>query len=124
MENRIISGRRPDMGTRNTPPTNRNNEDILGSPVISSSQRATAITGLPGMIEQQQIIQQLEKVIRAVQGPEKSFEISVHKETHAVMVKVFDKQTGDLIREIPSEKVLDATANMMKLNGLIVDEKA
>ncbi|MMZ70863.1 flagellar protein FlaG [compost metagenome] len=69
-------------------------------------------------------IKQLEKAIRAVQGPEKSFEISIHQKTHAIMVKVFDKQTGDLIREIPQEKLLDVAANMMELNGLIVDEKA
>ncbi|WP_445669648.1 flagellar protein FlaG [Paenibacillus sp. FSL R10-2736] len=78
--------------------------------------------GLP--VEREQLIQQLEKAIRAVQGPEKSFEISVHEKTHAIMVKIFDKQSGDLIREIPPEKLLDVAANMMELSGLIVDEKA
>lgn len=73
--------------------------------------------------EQEKGVQQLEKAIRAVQGPEKSFEISVHEETHTIMVKVFNKQTGDLIREIPQEKLLDMVANMMELNGLIVDKR-
>nr|WP_244280985.1 flagellar protein FlaG [Paenibacillus jilunlii] len=75
-------------------------------------------------VERDQLIQQLEKAIRAVQGPEKLFKISIHEQTHAIMVKVFDKQTGDLIREIPPEKLLDVAANMMELSGLIVDEKA
>ncbi|MGF7050605.1 flagellar protein FlaG [Paenibacillus sp. DS2015] len=123
MENRIISGNRSDMGARNVSPAKSGSEDIiLGSPVINSTEPTIAVASLPRGNEQE-IIQQLEVAIRAVQGPEKSFEISVHKETRAVMVKVFDKQTGDLIREIPSEKILDVAANMMKLIGLIVDER-
>ncbi|MGN9167472.1 flagellar protein FlaG [Paenibacillus jamilae] len=74
--------------------------------------------------EEEQALQQLEKAIRAVQGPEKKFEISVHKETHVIMIKVFDKQTGDLIREVPREKLLDVAANFMEMNGLIIDKKA
>jgi flagellar protein FlaG len=74
--------------------------------------------------EQQQAVDQLEKMIRAVQGPEKSFKISIHQETHTIMVKVFDKDSGDLIREIPQEKLLDVAASLMELNGLIIDKKA
>lgn len=40
------------------------------------------------------------------------------------MIKVFDKQTGDLIREVPREKLLDVAANFMEMNGLIIDKKA
>ena len=39
------------------------------------------------------------------------------------MVKVIDKDTDEIIREIPSEKVLDMVAKMWELNGLLVDEK-
>ncbi|MBP1308046.1 flagellar protein FlaG [Paenibacillus sp. 1182] len=74
--------------------------------------------------EEEKALQQLEKSIRAVQGPEKKFEISIHKETHAIMIKVFDKQTGDLIREVPREKLLDVAASLMEINGLIIDKKA
>ncbi|MCM3128289.1 flagellar protein FlaG [Paenibacillus provencensis] len=74
--------------------------------------------------EQKIEIEQLEKAIRAIQGPEKKFEFSVHKETSTIMVKVFDKSTGDLIREIPREKLLDIAARMIDINGLLIDEKA
>ncbi|WP_438348849.1 flagellar protein FlaG [Paenibacillus sp. FA6] len=123
MDNRIVSGIRPDMGTRNVTLAKSNNEDIQASSVTSNRQPPTAIVSRLSGGNEQQIIQQLENVIRAVQGPEKSFEISVHKETNAIMVKVFDKRTGDLIREIPSEKILDVAADMMKLNGLIFDKR-
>jgi flagellar protein FlaG len=47
----------------------------------------------------------------------------VHKETKAIMVKVLNKDTGELIREIPPEKTLDIVANMMEIAGIIIDEK-
>lgn len=97
---------------------NGNEKESALRPVMATIESA----GLP--VEREQLIQQLEKTIRAVQGPEKSFEISVHEKTHAIMIKIFDKQSGDLIREIPPEKLLDVAANMMELSGLIVDEKA
>ncbi|MWV46611.1 flagellar biosynthesis protein FlaG [Paenibacillus sp. HJL G12] len=96
-------------------------EVVLNTEVISSNMSYP--TGKLSN-DQVQAVQQIEKAIKAVQGPEKSFEISVHKGTHAIMVKVFNKETGDLIREIPQEKLLDVAASMMEMNGLIIDKKA
>ncbi|CAM4279697.1 flagellar protein FlaG [Paenibacillus typhae] len=72
---------------------------------------------------EEQVIKALDKALKALEGPEKSFEVSVHKETKAIMVKVLNKETGELIREIPSEKTLDLVANMMHIAGILVDEK-
>lgn len=68
-------------------------------------------------------IKELQKVINAIQGPQKLLEVSIHKETHAVMIKVKNKDTGELIREVPSEKILDAIAKLMEVTGLIVDKR-
>lgn len=73
--------------------------------------------------EQEKAIQQLDKAIQAIQGPDKSYEISVHEQTNAIMIKVKNKDTGEIIREIPQEKLLDVAASMMELNGLIIDER-
>ncbi|MED1791098.1 flagellar protein FlaG [Brevibacillus nitrificans] len=50
-------------------------------------------------------------------------QFSVHKDLPSIMIKVFDKKTGDLIREVPPEKILDMVSNMVKRTGLIFDEK-
>lgn len=68
-------------------------------------------------------VEDLKKTINAIQGPQKSLEISVHKETHSIMIKVKNKETGELIREAPPEKVLEALATLMEVTGLIVDKK-
>jgi flagellar protein FlaG len=74
--------------------------------------------------EEEKAIDQLEVATRALQGPEKTYEISVHEETNSIMVKIKNKATGELIREIPKEKLLDVAASLMELSGLIIDKKA
>lgn len=48
---------------------------------------------------------------------------SVHKATGQITVKVMDKETGDVIREIPSEKILDMVATALEMAGILMDEK-
>lgn len=67
--------------------------------------------------------ERLEKVFKALAGPETILDINVHEKTHQIMVKVLDKETGELIREVPPEKLVDLVATMMELSGIIVDKK-
>lgn len=49
---------------------------------------------------------------------------SVHEATRTIMVRVVDTRTGEVIREIPPQQILDAVAKMQELLGLLFDEKA
>lgn len=49
---------------------------------------------------------------------------SVHEASGQIMVSVVDKETGDVIREIPSEALLDLAAKLQEAVGLIFDKKA
>lgn len=72
---------------------------------------------------QEEIIKRLEHAFKALSGPETMLEVSMHKETHSIMVKVLDKDTGEVIREVPPEKTLDLVANMMHIAGILVDKR-
>lgn len=86
--------------------------------------QAAPITTIPKLHQtQEQSLQELEKAIQAIQGPQKSLEISMHEKTHAIMIKVLNKETGDVIREVPSEKILDVVAKMMEFSGILVDKR-
>ena len=50
-------------------------------------------------------------------------EYSYHKETKRVSIKVIDKNTDKVIREIPPEKSLDMLQKMWEMAGILVDEK-
>ncbi len=53
----------------------------------------------------------------------KAFSYSIHEKTKQVMVKITDSDTGEVIREIPSEKSLDLFAKLQELAGILIDEK-
>jgi len=46
-----------------------------------------------------------------------------HEETNRITIKVMDRDTKEIIREIPPEKTLDAIKKMWKLAGLLIDER-
>ena len=47
----------------------------------------------------------------------------IHEKTNKPIVKVLDKETKEVVREIPSEKVLDYVAAICESQGLLIDEK-
>lgn len=53
----------------------------------------------------------------------REFSYDIHEKTNRYMVTVKDTETGDVIREIPSEESLDFFAKMLEMAGLLVDEK-
>jgi flagellar protein FlaG len=106
-------------------PGTRKNDIVVGdSPAPAAAQvRAQSVSTADSPKSQEQVVAELQKAIDAIQGPQKSLEISVHEKTHAIMIKVLNKETGELIREVPPEKILDLAARMMEITGIIVDKK-
>lgn len=72
---------------------------------------------------EEQLIRAIERAVKALEGPHTAFEVSVHEKTNSIMVKVLNKDTGELIREIPPEKTLDLVAKMMEFAGILIDER-
>ncbi|MEF2968081.1 flagellar protein FlaG [Paenibacillus sp. M1] len=96
----------------------------LNTSEMSRKEVETAINqGNKVSIGEKQLIQAIERALKAMQGPSTMLEVSVHDKTHAIMVKVLNKDTGEVIREVPPEKTLDLAAKMMEIAGLLIDEK-
>ena len=47
----------------------------------------------------------------------------IHEATNRVMIKIVDKDTKKVIKELPPEKTLDMIAKVWELAGLMIDEK-
>ncbi len=60
---------------------------------------------------------------KAITGSTCSFEYSIHDVTKEIMIKVIDKDTKEVIREIPPEKILDLVAKLWEIAGILVDER-
>ena len=71
--------------------------------------------------------EQIEEVVirlkNTFQDVEPRIELSVDKELQQIIVRVLDKETGDLIRQIPSEEVLALDRFFMDQSGLFVEEE-
>jgi len=53
----------------------------------------------------------------------KEFSYAIHEKTHRVMVSIKNSETGEVIKEIPSEKDLDMLAKIREMAGIVVDQK-
>jgi flagellar protein FlaG len=47
----------------------------------------------------------------------------IHDETERMMVKVVDRKTQEVIKELPPEEMLDLSARIHEMVGLLIDEK-
>ncbi len=47
----------------------------------------------------------------------------IHEGTNRVTIKIVDKDTKEVIKELPPEKTLDMIAKVWELAGIMVDEK-
>jgi len=70
----------------------------------------------------------IQESVMALQSNMKVFhnvnlDFSVHQDTGQIMVTVTDKETGKIIREIPPREILDLTAKLEEMIGIIFDQK-
>lgn len=54
---------------------------------------------------------------------DKSLKFETHQESGRDVVKVLDGESGDLIKQFPSEELLGIITNLSKASGLLVNEK-
>lgn len=74
-------------------------------------------------LDEDTLIKMINQANKAFEAKYTRLEFSIHKETHEIVVKVYDKETNELIREIPPEKILDIIAKLWELAGIFVDER-
>jgi flagellar protein FlaG len=69
----------------------------------------------------EQIKKAVEKLNKSMNNSEAVF--GIHEATNRVMIKIVDKDTKEVIKELPPEKTLDMIAKAWELAGILVDEK-
>lgn len=75
--------------------------------------------------QQQQKNAQLKKAVEDINKKAVNSEaiFGIHEATNRVTIKIIDKDTKKVIKELPPEKTLDMIAKVWELAGLMVDEK-
>lgn len=68
-----------------------------------------------------QIRQAVEKLNKSMTNSEAIF--GIHEKTNRVTIKIVDKDTKKVIKELPPEKTLDMIAKVWEMAGILVDER-
>lgn len=108
-------------------PTHENLKGNAGAADLSINSvkdiRRAEMQGTKVSMGEEELIRVIERANKAIQGRTTTFEYSIHKQTKEILVKVLDKDSGEVIREIPPEKILDMVAKMCEMAGIFIDEK-
>jgi flagellar protein FlaG len=68
----------------------------------------------------QESVSVLNKTLKAI---DKKYEFSIHKETDRPVVRVYDRNSGEIIKQIPPEEVLNILTKIRELIGIFIDER-
>ena len=94
-------------------------ENVAQGTVTDSNQQ---VGGAYIKAVEKQLIKTIEKANK-LQANSTECEFSIHQSTKQIMIKIVDTNTKEVLKEIPSEKILDMVANMCELAGIFVDAK-
>ena len=72
---------------------------------------------------EKQLIEAVNAGNKELKKLETNLRFSVHEKTQQVMVKIVNADTEEVIREIPSEKILDLVASIMERAGILIDKR-
>ncbi|WP_308415514.1 flagellar protein FlaG [Sporanaerobium hydrogeniformans] len=98
-------------------------ESALGMDSSLEIRQKMLSAGYIPSFQEKKLMESIEKTNAELVGANRELQISIHDKTHRVMAKVIDKETKEVIKEIPSEKLLDIVYSMLEYSGLVVDEK-
>lgn len=67
-----------------------------------------------------QLAAELASVLDRVDG---DFSVSVDDDTGMIVVRITDVLTGEIVKQVPPQELMDANLNMEKIVGLLVDDE-
>jgi flagellar protein FlaG len=66
----------------------------------------------------------VEKIQEFIRKAASDIEFSIDEDSGRTVVKVIDRETEEIIRQIPSQEMLDLAQALDKLQGLLIKQKA
>ena len=75
-------------------------------------------------IPREEVEKAAEKLNRLMGIIDKRLEFRVDEKSQRVVVKIIDKQNGDVLDEIPSQRALDILNSFSEMIGLLIDKRA
>lgn len=87
------------------------------SPLIQQAQKTSENAS------SEQLKKAVEKINRSINHSNEEAIFGIHEGTNRVTIKIVDKESKKVIKELPPEKTLDMIAKVWEIAGIMVDEK-
>lgn len=110
-ETNVAVDTRPVEPVEKVEPTQKSDNQATDNSSNAPQQEAT----------QEQIRKAVEQLNKNMRDSEAVF--GIHEKTNRVTIKIVDKKTKEVIKEVPPEKTLDMISKVWELAGILVDEK-
>lgn len=75
------------------------------------------------VLDKKEVEKALEIVNDTLEMMDKKLSFQLHEGTNRTLVKVTNRETEEVIREIPPEEILDLVAKMTELVGIMMDKR-
>lgn len=103
----------------------QNNKNLRTAENLDKSEKVSAdIIKAQQKIDNKEVMSAVDKANTVLFKNNTHLQFRVHEKTNEVMVKIVDDVSGEVLKEIPPEKMLDLVAKLWEIAGIIVDEKA
>lgn len=93
-------------------PTSSSNKEIGDQANIQDSK-----------VDKDKLSKELDGLNKLMQANNTHLRFMLHDQLNEYYVEVIDDRTNEVIREVPSKKMMDMVAQMHKMIGFLVDEK-
>ena len=105
-------------------PRNKVGTDSAASAPAPAGNRQVSSGAAPPTVKAEvaaAIASELDSVLKQVEG---TFSVSVDRDTGMIVVRISDRETGEIVKQVPPQELMDADLSMEKIIGLLVDDEA
>lgn len=89
------------------------------SPTPSEAPVATAV--VPGKEELMALAEEMNQTLKQING---NYSVSVDDATGVMVVRITDEDTGEVVKQIPPQQILDVSVSVERIVGLLVNDQA
>jgi flagellar protein FlaG len=96
-------------------------------PGESKNNEAPVAQSSPGkgshVVSREQVQELADKLSTALGKVDTNYSVSVDNDSGMIVVRITDVETGDIVQQVPPEQVLEASASVDKIVGLLVNDQ-
>lgn len=126
MDIRSIGNRAPSGATSSDSVSGHN---LIPQPVktaapVQTSNPVTQTDHVPPSATADQVKSAVKSINKTIQAIAPNIEFSIDHDTDKLVVKIVDQQTKQVLRQIPTEEVIEIAKSLDKLQGLLIKQTA